>query len=518
MVSGTRWDAEAGGWRGFTARRLQGAWFVERAPESLGAVDLRDLTALPDGRVVVVGSRTTRSLAAWVRPGPDRPSALGTPSRAMTSGAAVLADPAPSTRTLAAGHPPDADEHSPEPEPKSESGPEPTPEPKSESEPEPKSESESEPEPTPEPKSESEPEPTPSPKPTPTADRRPAAAPRPAAGPRAVVARDRTTKAGLTRTTSTYGAVRADFDDDRWPDLFIGRHSGTGWLVLNDEGRFRTSEAVFRDRDRHGCTAGDANADGRMDLYCAIGASRGAGLQVDELMLQRADGTFIDRSVELGAADPLGRGRLATSFDHDAFAGLFVADRPDRPDGIRSRHHVLANPGGDGYRSRSVTGFDIGSGADCIRAADLDRDGWQDIVLCARSDRPGGYGLRLLRNVRGRLVDITAASGIPRARALDVAIGDMDGDRRPDLVQVASRQLRVHLPRGKRYELAYTRALTNGVAVAIGDVDGDGDRDLYVVQGSSTTQRPDLLLRNGGMDAASSDSRPLASSADRRSR
>ena len=53
-----------------------------------------------------------------------------------------------------------------------------------------------------------------------------------------VIVRDVTKAAGLERDTASYGAVRADFDGDGWPDLFIGGHSNAGWLVLNDHGAF----------------------------------------------------------------------------------------------------------------------------------------------------------------------------------------------------------------------------------------------------------------------------------------
>jgi FG-GAP-like repeat len=454
VIAGSRWNAASGRWQGLVAWRPAGGWRMRTVPDSVGTSDLRGVAPASDGSALVVGANGSTSLALSACPDASGGSAmtatalsagpLGTEPATGTASALSATTGDPPSSVAAAGV---------------------------------------------------------------ARGRAPA---RPAAraarrsdttsGPR-VVARDVTAAAGLARDTSSYGAVPADFDGDGWPDLFIGRHSNPGWLMLDDDGRFRSAPGVtFPDRDRHGCAAADVNDDGRMDLYCAIGASHGAALKANELWIAQPDGTFRDKAIDLLASDPFGRGRLAAFFDldHDRYPDLFLADRPDRTDGLPSRHRVLADPGGRGFRVRTSAGFDATTGADCIRTGDLDGDGWEDVLLCSRSYRPGGDGLVILRNVRGRLVDVTAASGIQKRHALDAAIADLDGDGRPDIVEVTADQLRVHLRRGSHYVLGYTRTLTNGAAVAVGDADGDGDPDIYVAQGSGSRQRPDQMLLNEG--------------------
>ena len=311
-----------------------------------------------------------------------------------------------------------------------------------------------------------------------------------------------TRAAGLEMRTASYGAVKADFNRDGWPDLFIGRHSNPGWLLLNDHSGFVDAPGVsIPRRDRHGCTTGYVNGDKLPDLYCANGAFHGAGFKGNELYIQQPDGTFVDQAMALHATDPFGRGRLTALFDldHDKYADLFLADRPARTDGLPSLDRVLSNPHGKGYIGQSVSGFDASGGADCLRAADLNGDGWTDILLCERAmDRPGTYGVHILRNVHGRLVDVTGTSGIEKRQAVDAIAADMDGDGQLDIVEVTPYELRIHLRRHGHYVLGYTRPLRHGVAVAAGDVDGDGHRDLYIVQGTRSKQRPDLMLLNRG--------------------
>lgn len=460
IVAGTRWDASTGGWRGVVGRLANGRWTVTEAPVLAGGSELRDVAEGPDGEAIAVGANGLRSLTFGVcaddvvAPGPPPP--VGTSAPSLPTGSTTLSAAPASQATPAPSTGPDASV-----------GPAPLPSPRVKHRP-----------------------------------ARPAPLPKRRGGYR-VSARDVAASAGVDRkSTSTYGAVKVDIDRDGWPDLLVGRHSDPAWLLLNHGGRYALAKGVsFPGVDRHGCTSADANGDGRPDIFCSTGALHGAGVKKQELWIQQPDGTFQDRAVEMRVADPVGRGRLAVFFDldHDRHADLFIANRPDRTDGLPSRHRVLANPSGDRYEPRSVMGFDPAGGADCIVAADLDRDGWEDIALCQRAiGRPDGQGLRILRNNKGRLVDVTDRVGIPVANVVDVVVTDMDRDRTPDLVQITPWELRVWLRRGDRYVAGYRRTLSSAVALASGDVNGDGAPDLYVVQGTMDRQKRDLMLVNRG--------------------
>ena len=297
VVVGTRWDAATSSWRGITARRQGSKWYVMDTPAIGTGTELRDLVD-PAGWHGPRGGRQRASLAGH---GPvpraaghhgwrgDRSDTTrrGTdgqrPERATERAPSVTAERRSHRRAELAGR-------------------------------------------------QRHPSPTVSARPT----RRPP-----------VIVRDMTKAAGLEKSTSSYGAVRADFNGDGWPDLFIGRHSNPGWLVINDQhGGFVDAPGVSIPRkDRHGCAAGDVNGDRLTDLYCANGAFHGAGLKGNELYIQQPDGTFVDESMAMHSTDPFGRGRLVAMFDldHDKYADLFLANRPARTDGLPSLDRVLSN-------------------------------------------------------------------------------------------------------------------------------------------------------------------------------
>jgi len=124
---------------------------------------------------------------------------------------------------------------------------------------------------------------------------------------------------------------------------------------------------------------------------------------------------------------------------------------------------------------------------------DFDRDGFPDLFLIGE----GRYSL--FRNERGKLVDVSKASGIPRlGSGRAAAWGDFNGDGWPDLYIVNEGQdfLLRNEGDGTFREIARSAGIVetaSGRAAAWGDFDGDGRLDLYVVNDGQ-----DALYRNVG--------------------
>ncbi len=116
-------------------------------------------------------------------------------------------------------------------------------------------------------------------------------------------------------------------------------------------------------------------------------------------------------------------------------------------------------------------------------AADLDGDGWDDLVLC------GGRGCSLYRNLgEGRFGDVTARAGLAAPGEARMALAaDFDGDELPDLFVTYARDgSRLFANRGDLTfeDVSSASGLSrpgeiSGPATTF-DCDGDGDLDLYV--------------------------------------
>jgi len=207
-------------------------------------------------------------------------------------------------------------------------------------------------------------------------------------------------KAGLSNTAGTYGlsVSVADFDNDGWPDIYVANDSTAATLYQNQkDGTFRdvaVEAGVAYSPDGKpqagmGVSVGDYNRDGLLDIV----KTNFAG-DTDSLYLNLGDGTFDDRTY---------------------MSGL----------GINTRY----------------LGWGVGF-------ADLDNDGWLDIVVSNGHVYPEVDGSSLdvsyaqhkyvYRNLRnGQFEDVTKAAGPgmnAEVPARGCAFGDYNNDGNLDVI------------------------------------------------------------------------------------
>jgi hypothetical protein len=323
----------------------------------------------------------------------------------------------------------------------------------------------------------------------------------PARSQTVVGAVDIATQIGISLVSKSWSANVGDYDADGDQDLMIVPHNQmASRLYRNDDGMFtEVFPGLFKKRDRHDCAWGDANVDGRLDLYCTVGTSSGTAANPKELWIQQTAGGFIDRAAAWGVTDDIGRGRTTTFVDvnHDRYPDLFVGNEYPRQDGKPSPNRLFINANGSSFTSAPSYGLDVEVGGMCVQAADFDRDGWEDLLVC------GQTALHLYRNNGGTsFTDVAGSWGVGSVVSglHNALLADLAGDGKLDLVVVTQTSLRVFPQTTSRFgSVSYQLALKAGRWVAAGDFQGDGHQDLYVVQKCRNgINDPDYLLLGDG--------------------
>ena len=252
---------------------------------------------------------------------------------------------------------------------------------------------------------------------------------------------------------------------------------------------------------RHGppLAVGDVNGDGLDDVY--IGGGNGVP---GRLFLQRKDGSFVEsKEGQPWEADKAYEDWGAVFFDAngDGLPDLYVTSGGYAlpPESALLQDRLYINLGGGRFKRDSSALPPMLTSKGVVRVGDFNGDGRPDLFVAGRLT-PRGYPLPtrsyILRNDGGHFTDVTRDVAPELARPVgmitDAAWVDYDGDGRLDLVTVGEwmpiqfyhndgKQLRdataaAHLPalRGWWYSLA------------VGDFDGDG--------------RPDLVAGNLGLN------------------
>ena len=337
-------------------------------------------------------------------------------------------------------------------------------------------------------------------------------------------------KKGLRIFARSGGAAVDDFDGDGRLDVVVSSSDPDDSLRMFKQKGDGTFEDVSAEKGLVGQLGGlnflhfDANNDGRLDLLVQRGAWLGGfGKVPNSLLIQQADGTFLDRTLEAGieTAAP-SQVAVTADVDNDGDLDLFLGYESLAGTGGTEFPSKLFKNRGDGTFEDGTRQAGVQNHRFCKGAAfgDYDGDRLPDLYV----SNMGAPNRLYHNNGDGSFKDVALAAGVTEPKdgfatwffdfdndgdldlyatcyAMGARTGEMCAWYKDGKAPKESQHLYENVGQGRFRDVTQERGLARPVfpmGSNFGDVDNDGFPDLYLGTGDPDYQSlwPNILYRN----------------------